>query len=998
MTNTAPSFFNGDGLTENFIRQDHSGPIGGFADIALAPDGTIGLLENWNNTGNAWTFRTLDQTGVLIGTSSVAEIDFGGNGANVVLAQADGSFLVAAHYGDCTIEPCSEWRIHRFNADGTRDMSFGSGGTAEVFNYAGSHVPTTVALLNGGGFVVGGTYNDNLLMLAWFDDDGGLQSTRQLDFSTLTGLAPTATRDIFVLPDDRLLLTVETETGAVVARFTTDGDLDLSFGGGDGLVEMEIASEGFIGHAVVRLDDGGFVMAGEIGGDFALIAHTADGEIDTSFGGGDGIVITPVGSIGDSARAVTIGEDGMIYVTGFTHDPAVGGFDFVAVRYDDTGVQDMSYGGGDGIVRIADMGEGAMTLPQLETLGSGLIDLQDDGSLLVTFGFGILRIDPFGNIDRAFGGSSTLGETVSLIGSNWVILDPDVEIYDAALSAANNGQGNFDGASLTIERSAGVVAEDSFGFQFSSISTLQQFDNTILNNGVVIATFTESSGQLQVTFTASNGETPTTALVNEVMQSVTFSNSSPMPPASIELLWTFNDGNQGGQGDGGALIGTGTTEVILANPNDPPEISETLSDNRLVEGWHAQTVAVGSFTVTDPDGDHLSLAVDDPRFGVRPTGTTGVYELYTLPNTNIDFEQEPSIVVHVTASETWTSEGLESGQSFTINVTDVSRENFHAGVATEDLVMIALGAGNMTLAGGAGDDILTTDRGDDVLLGGAGADVLNGGDGDDYLHGGTAFDTLNGGAGDDSIIGGIGADTVNGGDGHDTLYSNTGRDEINGGAGDDFISPGDGDDTVYAGDGNDTVLGRSGRDLIYGETGDDLLTGAEGIDTLDGGAGDDHLRGGTGWDILIGGDGVDLLYGNAGSDSLLGGAGDDYLAGATGDDTLRGGAGNDRIHGNQGRDVIEGGAGDDDLRGGTLADEFIFAAGDGHDTISDFEHFQDAVLLDAALVGSATTGAEVIAQYGDTSSGMAVLDFGSESITLSNLTDFDDMADNIFVV
>ncbi|MEQ9386735.1 hypothetical protein, partial [Marinovum algicola] len=59
-------------------------------------------------------------------------------------------------------------------------------------------------------------------------------------------------------------------------------------------------------------------------------------------------------------------------------------------------------------------------------------------------------------------------------------------------------------------------------------------------------------------------------------------------------------------------------------------------------------------------------------------------------------------------------------------------------------------------------------------------------------------------------------------------------------------------------------------------------------------------------------------------------------------------------------------------------------------------HFQDAIVVSVALLGPATTGAEVIAMFADTSSGVAVPDFGSETITFSNLTHFDDLADNIF--
>ena len=65
----------------------------------------------------------------------------------------------------------------------------------------------------------------------------------------------------------------------------------------------------------------------------------------------------------------------------------------------------------------------------------------------------------------------------------------------------------------------------------------------------------------------------------------------------------------------------------------------------------------------------------------------------------------------------------------------------------------------------------------------------------------------------------------------------------------------------------------------------------------------------------------------AGNDTLLGGDGDDQLFGEEGDDSLSGDAGDD---------TLTGGAGDDVLAGGSGNDDFIYTAGDGADTITDF--------------------------------------------------------------
>lgn len=59
-------------------------------------------------------------------------------------------------------------------------------------------------------------------------------------------------------------------------------------------------------------------------------------------------------------------------------------------------------------------------------------------------------------------------------------------------------------------------------------------------------------------------------------------------------------------------------------------------------------------------------------------------------------------------------------------------------------------------------------------------------------------------------------------------------------------------------------------------------------------------------------------------------------AGVEGNDLLDGGAGNDTINGNGGNDTIIGGTDNDVLTGGEGFDTFVYAAGDGNDTITDF--------------------------------------------------------------
>ncbi|MGB3401469.1 MAG: spondin domain-containing protein [Microcoleaceae cyanobacterium] len=142
--------------------------------------------------------------------------------------------------------------------------------------------------------------------------------------------------------------------------------------------------------------------------------------------------------------------------------------------------------------------------------------------------------------------------------------------------------------------------------------------------------------------------------------------------------------------------------------------------------------------------------------------------------------------------------------------------------------------------------------------------------------------------------------------------------------------------------------------------GDDEVVGTEANETLSGGNGNDTVAGGLGDDLIEGNNGDDVLRGdlnsrspggsNGGDDTLLGGAGNDRLGGKGGNDQLFGEAGNDSLWGDVGDDLLDGGEGDDQLFGGPGADQFVLAAGNGTDSIEDFEVGVDLLFLDSLTV------------------------------------------------
>lgn len=243
-----------------------------------------------------------------------------------------------------------------------------------------------------------------------------------------------------------------------------------------------------------------------------------------------------------------------------------------------------------------------------------------------------------------------------------------------------------------------------------------------------------------------------------------------------------------------------------------------------------------------------------------------------------------------------------------------------------------------TGTGGTG----TSGTGTGVTTGTASADVLNGGSGADQIKGGDGNDKLSGLSGNDLLQGDAGNDTLLGGDGNDTLTGGTGNDALTGGLGIDTA--------VYTGSTKISVnLSLTGSQ----ETG-------QGKDTL---LSIENVRSGSGNDILTGNSSANILDGAAGYDLLVGGGGNDTLLGGSGNDTLLGGDGYDNLHGGLGLDMLTGGKG---------ADRFIFAIGDGRDTVSDFQDGSDHIQFQGSAVSFSDltivqSGANTIVTYEDVS-------------------------------
>lgn len=193
------------------------------------------------------------------------------------------------------------------------------------------------------------------------------------------------------------------------------------------------------------------------------------------------------------------------------------------------------------------------------------------------------------------------------------------------------------------------------------------------------------------------------------------------------------------------------------------------------------------------------------------------------------------------------------------------------------------------------------------------------------------------------------------------------------------------------------LYGNAGANVLAGGGGDDGAWGGSGNDSLRGGLGADSLSGNNGTDVLNGNLGADRLHGNNGNDKLMGDDGNDVLFGDANNDRLLGGAGNDILFGGTGSDFLAGHSGSDRLTGDAGADTFIFAKGYGHDVVVDFSASQDDHLRFGKGLwgGAALTDAQVISRYADVVNGQVVFDFGTDELTLKNVSSLSGLAAHI---
>ena len=381
------------------------------------------------------TFGTAGKVTLNLGATDVL---------NAVAVQADGKIVVAGASGD----DGGDFLIARLNTDGSLDTTFGQGGVRYI-DFGGNDVATGVLLQSDGKIVAGGyagrSNNSSDFAAVRLNADGSDDATfglRTFHPGTTGSVAKAYT--IASNQFGNIYLAGSTGSDIAVARLDPFGNLDRSFGSGNGISVIDLGgTEVARGLSVIPNDNrilvSGSSTAGSPSGlnNFVAMRLSPDGT-QTDFGFGTNEFV--VGGVTRKAAVIDLGGDDISYAAtmqpnGYLlmagSDGGVGS-DFAVVRLDlngqpdsnfnGNGIRIIPFGGTDVAQALTLQSDGRIVLagwttPDRSTIADfASIRLNSDGSNDSSYG-GTRTID-FGGDDRAYGVALTPQSKIVLVGQS----------------------------------------------------------------------------------------------------------------------------------------------------------------------------------------------------------------------------------------------------------------------------------------------------------------------------------------------------------------------------------------------------------------------------------------------------------------------------------------------------------------------------------------------------------------------------------------------------
>lgn len=418
-------------------------------------------LLTWGPRLAAQAGGTLDPS---FGHAGQLQIDFNNSTdiANAVAVQPDGKLVLAGTTYTNNDFSKEDFAVSRHLPDGTPDPSFGNNGRVTTDFPGLAAVASSVVVQPDGKILVAGGAFPNFTFLGDFVvvrymADGSLDPSFGGDGIVVTSFPGQGSYafDVALQPDGKIVaagtdfLNFSTEessnTDFAIARYTSSGALDTSFGNGGGVVTDFLGFNDDVFQILVQ-PDGKLVAVGSAKDpadfyDFAVARYLANGALDAGFGTG-GKLRTDFGSHAfDQARAARLQPDGKIVAAGFAASTDLLSQPFALARYTSSGALDPSFSG-DGLFEI-DFGSfnqsayEVLVQPDGKIVTAGFPDTESSDS-----DFLVARCNSDGTLDTGFGTGGKVRTSFGDLngGAKGAALQPDGKIVAVGFNATFSAQ------------------------------------------------------------------------------------------------------------------------------------------------------------------------------------------------------------------------------------------------------------------------------------------------------------------------------------------------------------------------------------------------------------------------------------------------------------------------------------------------------------------------------------------------------------------------------
>jgi uncharacterized delta-60 repeat protein len=595
--NTAPTFTTSNGKVHTDITINQDTPY----DIAIQSDNKIvvggsanGYLALIRYTENGELDSSFGNHGIVIADFDTPYYqEF-----RSIALQEDGKIVTAGAGGSIF----GSATIVRYNSTGTLDTSFDSDGISVTYSLSQAR---GIAIQSDGKILVSGSKNQ-VFATTRFNIDGSIDLDFGVDGIALTDISDGADYGygIAIQTDEKIIVGGTGDNDFALARYNIDGSLDTTFGTG-GIVNNDFHCEyispfdyyfidSTYGFTVLIQPDERIILVGSCGGSEAIARYHPDGSLDTTFGI-NGFTLMPSSWYSfasddyDRFFNAVLQEDGKIVVS------AQYNYEHRVSRFNSDGSLDNSFDFNGKIESLqGEYGSAVAHHVNTTILNAGTTNYWEK--------FTLWRHKSDGSLDYTFGPlANTVAKPITIREDGGSILSSEARVYDAELSNIDN----YSGSTLILSRTINSNSDDVFyADDYGSLTQLIEGSYFAVEGISIGRVIKNSDGILQLAFNYNS----TDNLISKSLQFIAYKNTSDNPPPSVQIDWTFSDGNTGAQGTGGELCVTSSTPVNITPVNDAPIMVNALPD-MMATADYPFIFTIPDDTFRDPDGDLLTLTL-----------------------------------------------------------------------------------------------------------------------------------------------------------------------------------------------------------------------------------------------------------------------------------------------------------------------------------------------------------------------------------------------------